>query len=163
MLAVVASATARLFVWPPQGMPARVDAIVMLDGPGNRLDTALKLAWAHRAPMLVLSQGTPDSGHGNSGCASKIPGVRVVCFNPDPATTRGEAEFAGRLARQYHWHSIALVTTTPQDTQARLRLGRCFSGKIYVISAPLPASEWPYAIGYEWGATIKALFLQRSC
>jgi len=163
MLAVVASATARLFVWPPQGMPARVDAIVMLDGPGNRLDTALKLAWAHRAPMLVLSQGTPYSGHGNSGCASKIPGVRVVCFNPDPATTRGEAEFAGRLAKRYHWHSIALVTTTPQDTRARLRLGRCFKGKIYVISAPLPASEWPYAIGYEWGATIKALFLQRSC
>jgi hypothetical protein len=163
MLSVLAVTTARLFVWPQQGMPARVDAIVMLDGSGNRLDTALKLAWARRAPILVISQGSPFSGHGTSGCASRIPGVKVICFNPDPATTRGEAEFAGRLARRYRWHSMVLVTTTPQDTPARLRVGRCFGGKIYVISAPLPASEWPYAIGYEWGATIEALLFQPSC
>ena len=163
MLAGLGVATARLFIWPQQGMPARVDAIVMLDGAGNRLDTALKLARGHRAPMLVISRGTPYSSHGDSGCASKIPGVRVICFNPDPATTRGEAEFAGRLAKRYRWHSIILVTTTPQDTRARLRVERCFGGNIYVITAPLPASEWPGAIAYEWGATIKALFFQRSC
>ena len=163
MLAGLGVVTARLFIWPQQGMPARVDAIVMLDGAGDRLDTALKLAREHRAPMLVISRGTPYSSHGVSGCASKIPGVRVICFNPDPATTRGEAEFAGRLAKRYRWHSIVLVTTTPQDTRARLRAERCFGGNVYVITAPLPASEWPGAIAYEWGATIKALFLQRSC
>ncbi len=163
MLGGLGTATARWFVWPQQGMPARVDAIVMLDGPGDRLDTALKLAWARRAPMLVISQGSPQSGHGLSGCASKIPGVKVICFNPDPATTRGEAEFAGQLARRYHWHSMVLVSTAPQDTPARLRVGRCFGGQIYVINAPLPASGWPAAIAHEWGSTIKALFLQRSC
>jgi len=36
--------TARLFVWPAQGMPAGVSAIVMLAGPGNRLPVALRLA-----------------------------------------------------------------------------------------------------------------------
>jgi hypothetical protein len=40
----------------------------------------------------------------------------------------GESEFAGRLARKYHWQSMVLVTTTPQDTRARLRVERCFSG-----------------------------------
>ena len=154
--------TARLFVWPPQGMPAHVEAIVMLDGPGDRLDTALKLAWAHRAPMLVISRGSPYSSP-SSVCAQKIPRVTIICFNPNPATTRGEAEFVGLLAKRYRWHSIVLVATTPQDTRARLRVGRCFGGKIYVISAPLPPSEWPQAIAYEWGGTIKALFLQRSC
>jgi len=155
-------ATARLFVWPPQGMPARVDAIVMLNGPGDRLGTAERLGWARRAPLMLIARGSPYWGHG-SICAPKMPGVRVICFDPSPSTTQGEAEYAGRLARRYGWRSIALVTTTPQDTRARLRVQRCFSGHIYVVTTPLPAYEWPYAVAYEWGATIKALLLQRSC
>ena len=155
-------ATALLFVWPQQGMPARADAIVMLNGPGDRLDTALGLAWAHRAPMIAISRGSPYWGHG-SVCAPKIPRVKVICFDPRPGTTRGEAEFAGLLAKRYGWHSIVLVATTPQDTRARLRLGRCFAGRIYVIDAPLAAAQWPGAIAYEWAATIKALVFQRGC
>jgi hypothetical protein len=162
MLAGLGAATTRWFIVPQQGMPSRVDAIIMLNGPGDRLAAALKLAWARRAPFLVISRGSPAWGHG-SACAPKITGVRVICFDPDPATTRGEAEFAGRLARRYRWHSVVLVTSAPQDTPARLRVGRCFNGKIYVITASLPALEWPYWIAYEWAATIKAVFLQRSC
>jgi hypothetical protein len=154
--------TARLFIWPVQGMPGHVDAVVMMNGPGDRLDTVLMLGWEHRARVLVISRGSPYWGHG-SICAPAIPHVAVICFDPDPATTQGEAEFAGRLARRYHWRSIALVTTVPQDTRARLRLERCFSGKVYVVTAPLAARDWPYALVYEWGATLKALLLQRSC
>ncbi len=47
MLAAFGVATVRWFVIPQQGMPSRVDAIVMLNGPGDRLDSALNLAWAH--------------------------------------------------------------------------------------------------------------------
>ncbi len=163
VLAGLGVTTARLFVWPQQGMSGRVDAIIMLDGQGDRLDTALKLARAHQAPMLVISRGTPYSSHGYSGCGAQIPGVKVICFNPDPATTRGEARYIGQFAKRYRWHSIAVVATAPQDTVARLRIGRCFSGNIYLVNAPLPPSQLPYAIAYEWGSTIKALILQRSC
>jgi uncharacterized SAM-binding protein YcdF (DUF218 family) len=162
LLAGFGVTTARLFIWPQRGMPAHVDAIVMLNGPGERLDKALYLAWTHRAPIIVISRGSRYWGHG-SICAPKMPGVKVICFDPNPPTTRGEAEFAGRLAKRYHWHSIVLVTTTPQDTRARLRVQRCFQGNIYVVTAPLPVHEWPYAIAYEWGATFKALLIQRSC
>jgi DUF218 domain len=155
-------ATARLFVWPPHGMPARVDAIVMLNGPGDRLDTALRLAWEHRAPVVVISQSSPFFGRG-SICAPKIPGIRVICFDPSPATTRGEAEFAARLAVRYHWHSIALVATAPQNTRARLRMQRCFPGKVYVVDAPFVTYLWPAEVAYEWAATIKALVLQPGC
>jgi hypothetical protein len=134
----------------------------MLNGPGDRLSTALELAWAHRAPVIAISRGSRFWGHG-SVCAPKIPRVRVICFDPSPSTTRGEAEFAGRLAARYRWHSIVLVAAAPQDTVARLRVGRCFSGKIYVVNAPLPASEWPFEIAHEWASAFKALFLQRSC
>ena len=53
------TATARLFVWPDQGMPTRVSAIVMLNGPGDRLNIALDLAWQRRAPFVVISRGSP--------------------------------------------------------------------------------------------------------
>lgn len=156
--------TARLFIFPASGMPAHVDAIVMMAGPGDRFSTALNLAYQHRAPVLVISTG---NDHGSSGlsapCAPPVPGVREICFNPSPGTTQGEAEYAARLARQYHWHSIALVTITPQDSRARLRMERCFSGHVYVMPAPIRLWLWPYELAYEWGATIKALTINRSC
>jgi uncharacterized SAM-binding protein YcdF (DUF218 family) len=160
--AMFVAATARLFVFPARGMPARVDAVVMFDGPGDRgrLATALRLAREGHTPVLVISLGTKLSG---IGCPPPMRDVKVICFNPSPATTQGEAEFAGRLARQNRWRSVVLVTVTAQDTRARLRMHRCFPGKIYVVTAPLPMSQWPYQIAYEWGATFKALFLQRGC
>ena len=48
-----------MFVWPDQGMPAYIDAIVMMNGPGDRLDTALQLGWEQRDPVLVISRGSP--------------------------------------------------------------------------------------------------------
>lgn len=166
VVVIFLAATARLFVFPAQGMPGRVDGIVMLDGPANgaRLATALRLARQHRAPTLLVSIGRlasqPQAG---GGCPHPVPGVRLVCFNPVPATTQGEAEFIGRFARQHHWTSVALVTVASQDTRARLRLNRCFGGAVYVVTTPLPASQWPYQLAYEWGATIKALVVQRNC
>lgn len=152
--------TARLFVWPAQGMPARVSAIVLLAGPGNRLGVALDLARQHRAPVLVVSQGQ----HGYGGpCPAATPGVRLICFQPDPGNTRGEAEFVGRLAARYHWTSVVLVTSRAQDTRARLVVKRCFGGPVYVITGPLPLGDWPYQIAYEWGALFKSLVLYRSC
>jgi uncharacterized SAM-binding protein YcdF (DUF218 family) len=153
-------ATARLFVWPTEGMPAHVGAIVMLAGPGNRLPVALQLAREHRAPILAVSQGR----HGYGGpCPSAVPGVKLICFDPNPGNTRGEAEFTGRLAKQYHLTSVVLVTIRAQATRARILSGDCFGGSVYVITASLPLSNWAYEIAYEWGALLKALFLDRAC
>jgi hypothetical protein len=152
--------TARLLVWPAQGMPARVSAIVMLAGPGDRLPMALDLAREHRAPVLVVSRGW--QGYGGP-CPSPVPGVKLICFEPDPPTTQGEAEALGRMAKQFHWSSVVLVTTRTQDTRARIITGRCFGGSTYVVTAPLPLSSWPYEIAYGWGALFKALFVIRTC
>ena len=54
--------TARLFVWPAQGMPARVSAIVMLAGPGDRLPVALE-----------PGPGAPGAG---AGGVARLPGLR---------------------------------------------------------------------------------------
>jgi hypothetical protein len=160
LVAMFGVATTRLFVWPAQGVPGRVSAIVMLAGPGDRLALALQLARERRAPMLVVSRGW----HGYSGpCAPPTPDVKIICFEPDPGDTRGEAEFAGRLAKRYHWRSVVLVALREQDTRARIRMQRCFSGPVYVTTVSPPWHDWPYQIAYEWGALFKALVLQRAC
>jgi hypothetical protein len=163
VVAALGAATVHWFVWPPQqATPAHVDAIVVLNGPGDRLDTALDLARAHRAPMIVIPAGSGYQGHG-SACAPKIPGVTVICYDPNPSTTLGEEEFAGHLAARYHWQSVVLVAVAPQDLPARIWAGRCFSGKTYMVNAPLPTSDWPSEIVHQWGSTIKAFFSPRSC
>jgi uncharacterized SAM-binding protein YcdF (DUF218 family) len=152
--------TARLLVWPAEGVPARADAIVMLAGPGDRLGVALQLARQHRAQVLVVSRG--NQGYGGP-CPPKTSDATVICFEPDPANTRGEAEFVGRLAARYHWRSLILVTTRAQDTRARLLTGRCFTGSVYMATAALPWSAWPYQIAYAWGSLVKALLLYQNC
>jgi uncharacterized SAM-binding protein YcdF (DUF218 family) len=164
LLAVIAVAfvavTLALFAWPAQGLPPRVDAIVMLNGPGHRLRTAEDLGWAHRAPMLVVSS---NAGYPGSSCAARIPRVTVICFSPSPATTRGEAEYVGRLARRYHWRSVVLVTITPQITPGRIWLRRCLTGTVYAVASPLPDWQWPGAMLHEWGALIRATLFERTC
>lgn len=161
IILVFSAATARLFVWPVQGgMPPQVNAIVMLDGPGDVLDVAVRLAAQHRAPYLVVSQGTVAS---HDPCPAPIREVKLICFNAVPANTQGEAEFIGLLAKDYHWTSIAVVTIRPQATRARLRVQRCFGGQVYLVTAPLTRSNWPYQIAYQWGALMKALVIERGC
>ena len=160
LVLVFAGATAWVLVWPPQGMPARVSAIVMLAGPGSRLPLALRLADEGRAPVLVVSQGFEGYG---SPCPPAPAGIKLVCFDPNPASTRGEAEFVGRLAKRYRWSSVVLVVSRPQATRARILMERCFSGPVYVSTAPLALSDWPYQIAYGWGALAKALVNHRAC
>jgi len=160
LVVAFAAATARWLVWPTQGMPARVSAIAVLAGSGDRLAVALQLARERRAPMLVVSQGW--MGYGGP-CAPAVPGVKVICYDPDPGNTRGEAEFLGRLAKRYDWRSVVLVTTRGQDTRARILMARCFGGSIYAVTASFPWYDWPYQIAYGWGALLKALTVYRSC
>jgi uncharacterized SAM-binding protein YcdF (DUF218 family) len=162
LLAVFAAVTARVIIWPAQGMPPTVDAIIMLAGPGDRLPVALDLASERRSRVLVVSRGHLGYG-GPCPAASAVPATRLICFDPDPPDTRGEAEFAARLTGRYGWHSVVLVTTREQDTRARLVMRRCFGGSVYVVTAPRPWYDWPYQIAYGWGALFKTLFLQRAC
>jgi hypothetical protein len=160
LVVVFAAATARLLIWPVQGAPARVDAIVMLAGPGNRLPAAQALARQHRAAVLVVSQGW--MGYGGP-CPPPTPGIRTICFDPNPGTTRGEAEYVGALARRSGWHSLLIVAIRPQAARAQLIFDRCFSGQVFVSTAPLPAGSWPYQLAYGWGALVKAVLVDRSC
>ena len=153
--------SAWLFVFPSTGMPARVGAIVVLGGDGDRLDRGLQLAGDGRAPYLVLSRGLPWIPPGL--CQGRVGQAQVICFQPDPDTTQGEARGASQLARQYGWKSMVLVTTQDQVWRAHLRFQRCYSGRIYGVALPVSLGHWPYAIAYQWAGTLKAETNQRGC
>jgi uncharacterized SAM-binding protein YcdF (DUF218 family) len=161
LLALFVSLTARLFVWPAQDAlaGARADAVVVLGGPGSRWQVALELAREHAAPVILLSVASV-----RWDCPRVVlPGVTVECFRPDPFDTRGEARFAAAQARAHGWHSLIVVSSVAQATRARLRVKRCFGGRVYVVTAPLSLSSWAYEVVYEWGALFKALVWERGC
>lgn len=138
-----------------------MDAIVVIGGLGDRIDYGVHLAREDKARYLVLSKGLGLLPPGI--CGQHVGPAKVLCFQPDPHTTQGEAEETARLAKQYGWRSLALVTTRDQAWRAKLWFGRCFTGQIYSTTAPLSWYSLPPAIPYEWGATIKAELFNRSC
>jgi hypothetical protein len=164
VLVLFGTLTARFFVWPNlQPIPPRVDAIIELGGAAmlGRDRVANELAEQHRAPFLV--QSTLAAATGTHTCLPPVPDVTVLCFHADPNTTRGEAQWIGKEAASRHWTSIVLVTTPDQALRARLRVTRCFPGKVYVATSPLPPFDWPVQIAYQWTSSAKALIFERGC
>ena len=157
-----AGVTARYLIWPDlEPLPARVDAIIELGGPGDRDAAGLSLARSKIAPFLV--QSTTESEAGTNRCLPPVPDVTVLCFHADPNTTRGEAQYIGLIAQRRHWNSVVLVTSTDQAERAILRVSRCFPGQIYVKTTPPPLLDWFYLVPYQWAAFAKALFVEPDC
>jgi hypothetical protein len=159
LMVLFGAATLRVLVFPKVDKPQRADAIFMLGGAGDRLDRALSLARAGYAPVLVISRDNIRTCPPQSAA----PRVKIICFRPDPFTTRGEAREAGLLAQKYGWQKMIFVTDRSQDTRARLRIHRCYHGETLVSAVNVPAHEWLYLIAYQWPALAKALIWQRGC
>jgi hypothetical protein len=153
--------TLRLFVFPDLNAPLRANAIVVLGGSAGAGNEGIALAKKGYAPIIAFSV-YPALPCGHS--IAHLPSERVLCFVPHPETTQGEARWIAHMATLDHWHQIIVVMRTTQATRARLRIGRCYPGRVLEVGVP-PAgfSAWAYQIAYEWGALAKALVLQPSC
>ena len=150
-----------LFVWPVADRPQHVDAVLSLDGSNEHLreQRALDLLREGYARVLLFSEG-----HYPEVPCPKVPHVVVVCFVPKPARTVGEIEFAARYAARHAWQSLMVVPGRTQATRARLLLARCFKGRAVVVPAAAPPFiELPYQVAYEWGALVKALWVDPGC
>lgn len=160
LVLAIGAVDVRLFVVPTSDKPAHTDAIFVLGGDTFmvRLHAAMRLLVQHRSDVLVVS--TPS---GNP-CPDDPPaGTQVICFRPDPSTTQGEAREAAKLAGEYRWTSMTVVTTADQVWRARLRFSRCWSGDLRVVEAPTSAWVRVHSVPYEMAATVKAEVFQRGC
>ncbi len=151
---------------PTVNKPEKVDAILVLGPPNvdDRAQAAYALARARYASTVVVSVESERQLQLTSACRNKNPAYQVICFQPDPATTRGEAREIGRLAEKHGWKSIIVVTSKYHVSRARLIVDRCLPGTVLMVAAPgkPSATKWAYEFAYQSGAYVKA-FLHRSC
>lgn len=154
-LALLGWSALRWTVWPVTVEPADVqpaDAVVMfVGGSGERFDTALELMAAGRAPVLVVPNGRSVRRARDEGLCTGDPGFEVLCPEPDPVTTRGEARAIGRVAAERGWDSVIAVTSSYHIARAELLLGRCFAGRIQAVGAEadLRPERWRRLVRHE--------------
>lgn len=142
------------------------DAIVALGGEVRTAQIAYDLAVSGAAPTVVISDpyGDDDTGFIDRVCADPPPGPEVVCFDPDPRTTRGEARFAADLAEREGWDRVAVMTTTYHVSRARFITERCVDTEVVMVDAGIEVStaKWAYHFGYQTAGWARA-FTQRGC
>ena len=154
-----------LFLRPREDAPQRTDAVVVLAGGRElRLAKGLELIRRGVSDVLVISDGRSKGWpEANRLCAGAAVGFRVVCFRPDPYSTKGEAEAVGRLGRRRGWESVAVVTSTFHVYRSRLLVQRCFPGQVDVVGARYKWRYLPSALLWETGKLAWALAVDRDC
>ena len=166
VIVVLASLSARLFVWPSADDPEAADAVVLFaGGRGERLALAERLMAEGMAPNLVVPNGTaPEWPDGNRVCNGHLP-YAVHCPRPEPDTTRGEARTIAALAGEKGWTRVIAVTSSYQLSRARLLLERCFDGEVLGARAQpeLSALAWGQRVAHEWLAWTHAMTIERGC
>jgi uncharacterized SAM-binding protein YcdF (DUF218 family) len=148
----------------------RADAIVVLGGEHDgREDYGLQLAREGWASTVVLSNPYWDGDPVMRRVCREPDDVEVICFRPDPGTTRGEAEEMRRLADQRSWSKIIVVSWRYHLPRARLVFQQCFSDQpdaAVMVDVPrryrYSLLGWEFVFAYQWGGLAKAA-IQGAC
>jgi uncharacterized SAM-binding protein YcdF (DUF218 family) len=157
-----------LFNRPHADPLTKADAIIVLGGENDgRLQYGLSLAEQGYADTVVLSNSYNDHPGDlpdfERACASGTATVTVICFVPSPFTTRGEAMYVARLAKQRNWTHVIVVSWNFHIVRADYIFRQCFGGS--VTMRPVPRTydyspwKWATVYAYQYSALIKALVL----
>lgn len=149
-----------VLVEPSVNKPAKADAILVLGPPDvdGRAEAAYALARAHYAGTVVVSVQSDLQQQVKGACRNQNPDYQVICFQPRPGTTRGEAHEIAELARTHHWRTVIVITSTYHISRARMIIERCLPGTVLMVAAPgRPAiSTWAKQFLYQTAAYVKA-------
>lgn len=151
-----------VYVSPQVDTPRRADAVLILGGPlHERYPFGLALASEGFASTVVVSnpEGRRDRWLTNQ-CESPPAGITLHCFAPDPGTTKGEGRELRRLASEYGWKTVIVVTIRPHVSRARFVIQSCFDGDLVMVPSPtrLSVPEWAYQFAYQTAGYVRAVF-----
>lgn len=154
-----------LLLHPKLDHPAKADVVMVLSGDSkHRLPAALHLMSERVAPTLIISDGMNGIPEARQLCRDGGPPAwHVLCFRPNPYSTRGEAEEFSRLAAQHNWRSVAIVSSPTHLTRLRILFKRCYKGKIYAVKSKQSKLSKLESVFFE---TIKMAYeetILRSC
>lgn len=148
--------------------PAASDALFVLGPPDRiRMERALQLMDGGVAPVMVVANpGTLDlsdsSGNTYYARAAEVcdaeMGYEVICFQPDPSTTQGEAMKLRELAEHRGWDRVSALTFRQHVPRARLLLERCYAGELDMLAFDyrFGPSDVLRQFRYQSGAFVKA-------
>ena len=159
-------ATYRLFIDPHIDPVRRSDAVVVIAGGPLRLKKGLELVREKFAPLLLVSVphgAWPYQWEAPDLCNGAKRPFQVICFQPKPESTQGEARALKRIVAKRHLRSVIVVTSTFHVSRARLIMRRCFHGRLAVIGTPVSRAAEPFLIGMEWIKLTYAETLNRDC
>jgi uncharacterized SAM-binding protein YcdF (DUF218 family) len=154
-----------LFTRPHSDPLMKADAIVVLGGDKDgRSEYGLSLARQGYADTVLLSNGYgPYDAEFRRACAAGTSAITVICFRPDPFTTRGEAMFTQRLAQERGWKHVIVVSWNYHLVRARYIFGQCFEGTATMRAVPrayaLNAVGWARVYLYQYSGLAKAAVL----
>lgn len=144
---------------PPTDKVVPADALIVLAPQSEtRMNAAIELMNGGFAGTLVIStpsvSGTPDL------CRAGTVDFPVICFEPEPVTTQGEARGIRKIADQHDWRTLNVLTSKSHISRSRVIIGRCFDGELNMLSdgEKLPPKSWVYRVAYETAALAKVLF-----
>jgi len=162
LVAAMSVASVPLFILYEDDRLTMADAVIVLAGQEERLPVALEIFERGVAPTLVISDGLdPRWTAANRLCRFGDP-RRIVCVRPDPYSTRGEARFVARLARERGWNSLVIVSSRFHLFRSRRLFERCFDGKLSVVAVDYSALRVPIAIAFEW-TKLGVAIVRRGC
>ncbi|GAA5193123.1 hypothetical protein GCM10023346_16980 [Arthrobacter gyeryongensis] len=153
-----------LYVAPPSDEPKHADVLFVLGPPDQRIVYAEQLMQHGYAPTLAVSSPIGKDGRFTASiCRAQRP-YRIICFDPDPVTTQGEARALKKLSDQYGWKSANVLTAQFHVTRARVIVRRCYGGDLQMVAdrtdLPLtsltnPTYSWAYQYIYQTAAFVK--------
>lgn len=157
---VAAGLSIRFVVFPHANQVRSTQLLVAVDSPADQKKVATVRRVIAASPPGITLLWSDDSG-----CPSYLfdLGAKLVCFSPNPDTTRGEARYAANYASAHHDTELSVVVPRPQLSRARTRFARCFHGRLDLIEEPTSFWKTLTDVPYQVGAEVKALTYQRSC
>lgn len=161
-----------LYVFPAHDEPREVDAAYVIGPPTDaRMALAESMVADGLTDTVVVSlsedpQGERQAWHRAAQVcdAPEEQPFTVVCGEPDPFSTRGEARWIRTLIDQNGWDSVAVITFTAHLTRTRVIMERCWDGDMsYVDSGePQNARGWVHNYLYQSAAFAKVA-LEQGC
>jgi uncharacterized SAM-binding protein YcdF (DUF218 family) len=151
-----------LWLWPRDDVVTAPAAVVVLGGAGaERTELGRDLATEHGAVLVLSSSAQHFGAELGLDCD-----VEVVCLDPVPETTRGEARAVAALAADRGWDHVTVATSRHHTSRARLLFRQCLGERVSVVGATRPDGSWWPGV---WGGLREAvgamvgLTVQRAC
>jgi uncharacterized SAM-binding protein YcdF (DUF218 family) len=106
------------------------DVVVVLGGAGpERAELGAELHERYDVPLVLSSSAQVFGNELGYDCPP------AICITTDPETTTGEARGVARLAEQYGWGELVVVTSDFHTARARMLFQQCLDDRVSVVGA----------------------------